>query len=268
MGVHDGHRKRLKTQFLIHGEDFHDHQLLELLLCYAIPQGDVNGLAHALLDQFGSLAGVFDALPPSLTRVDGVGEHTAVLLKLIPKLAGRYSTIRSSPGDILASSRAARDYLLPYFQTGPRNEMVYLVCMDAKYKVLGCHKLGEGTVNAADITPRRVVELAKQVKPSPRGELEITDLNRLYLERGDLRVQVLGRGFAWLDTGTMDSLMEASNFIYTVQNRQGLVISAPEEIAYHEQWITKEELIRSAGLYGKSPYGEHLRRVAADKLVF
>ena len=160
MGVHDGHRKRLKTQFLIHGEDFHDHQLLELLLCYAIPQGDVNGLAHALLDQFGSLAGVFDALPPSLTRVDGVGEHTAVLLKLIPKLAGRYSTIRSSPGDILASSRAARDYLLPYFQTGPRNEMVYLVCMDAKYKVLGCHKLGEGTVNAADITPRRVVQLA------------------------------------------------------------------------------------------------------------
>ena len=160
MGVHDGHRKRLKTQFLIHGEDFHDHQLLELLLCYAIPQGDVNGLAHALLDQFGSLAGVFDALPPSLTRVDGVGEHTAVLLKLIPKLAGRYSPIRSSPGDILASSRAARDYLLPYFQTGPRNEMVYLVCMDAKYKVLGCHKLGEGTVNAADITPRRVVELA------------------------------------------------------------------------------------------------------------
>ena len=160
MGVHDGHRKRLKTQFLIHGEDFHDHQLLELLLCYAIPQGDVNGLAHALLDQFGSLAGVFDALPPSLTRVDGVGEHTAVLLKLIPKLAGRYSTIRSSPGDILASSRAARDYLLPYFQTGPRNEMVYLVCMDAKYKVLGCHKLGEGTVNAADIAPRRVVELA------------------------------------------------------------------------------------------------------------
>ncbi len=101
------------------------------------------------------LVGAMDAVAQA-----GVGEHTAVLLKLIPKLAGRYSTIRSSPGDILASSRAARDYLLPYFQTGPRNEMVYLVCMDAKYKVLGCHKLGEGTVNAADITPRRVVELA------------------------------------------------------------------------------------------------------------
>lgn len=160
MGLHDGHRKRLKAQFLSHGEDFHDHQLLELLLCYAIPQGDVNELSHALLERFGSLAGVMDALPESLQQVPGVGEHTAVLLKLIPKLAGRYSTIRSSPGDILASSRAARDYLLPYFQTGPRNEMVYLVCMDAKYKVLGCHKLGEGTVNAADITPRRVVELA------------------------------------------------------------------------------------------------------------
>lgn len=160
MGLHDGHRKRLKAQFLSHGEDFHDHQLLELLLCYAIPQGDVNELSHALLERFGSLAGVMDALPESLRQVPGVGEHTAVLLKLIPKLAGRYSTIRSSPGDILASSRAARDYLLPYFQTGPRNEMVYLVCMDAKYKVLGCHKLGEGTVNAADITPRRVVELA------------------------------------------------------------------------------------------------------------
>jgi DNA repair protein RadC len=129
MGVHDGHRKRLKTQFLIHGEDFHDHQLLELLLCYAIPQGDVNGLAHALLDQFGSLAGVFDALPASLTRVDGVGEHTAVLLKLIPKLAGRYSTIRSSPGDILASSGrpGLPAALLP---DGSPNEMVYLVCMD------------------------------------------------------------------------------------------------------------------------------------------
>lgn len=161
MPGHSGHRQRVKTEFLARGvEGWSDHRILELLLFYAIPQGDVNELSHALLERFGSLAGVMDALPESLQQVPGVGEHTAVLLKLIPKLAGRYSTIRSSPGDILASSRAARDYLLPYFQTGPRNEMVYLVCMDAKYKVLGCHKLGEGTVNAADITPRRVVELA------------------------------------------------------------------------------------------------------------
>lgn len=114
----------------------------------------------------------------------------------------------------------------------------------------------------------RVVEMAKKVKPSKRGELEITDLNRLYLEEDKLKVQLLGRGFAWLDTGTMDSLMEASSFVQTVQSRQGLVISAPEEIAYYEKWITKEQLMESADLYGKSPYGEHLRRVAEDRIVF
>ena len=112
----------------------------------------------------------------------------------------------------------------------------------------------------------RVSKLAEQVKPSPRGELEITDLNRLYLQAGDLKVQILGRGFAWLDTGTMDSLMEAATFVQNVQNRTGLVISAPEEIAYYEGWITREKLLESATLYGKSPYGEHLRHVAEENL--
>lgn len=115
---------------------------------------------------------------------------------------------------------------------------------------------------------KNVVKMAKQVKPSARGELEITDLNRLYLENNSLKVQILGRGFAWLDTGTMDSLMEASVFVQTVQNRQGVVISAPEEIAYHEKWITKSDLLESAKLYGKSPYGDHLLKVAEDKLIF
>lgn len=115
---------------------------------------------------------------------------------------------------------------------------------------------------------KRVVEMAKKVRPSKRGELEITDLNQLYLDEGDLKVQILGRGFAWLDTGTMESLMEASTFVQTVQKRQGLVVSAPEEIAYHANWITKEQLIKIAESYGKSPYGEHLYRVAKDKLVF
>ncbi len=113
-----------------------------------------------------------------------------------------------------------------------------------------------------------VVGLAHKVKPSARGELEITDLNRMYLEQKRLRVQLLGRGFAWMDTGTMDSLMEASTFVQVVQNRQGVVISAPEEIAYHEKWITKEELLESAEAYGKSPYGAHLKRVADGKLLF
>ncbi len=114
----------------------------------------------------------------------------------------------------------------------------------------------------------RVVKMAKQVKPSARGELEITDLNRLYLNEGKLKVQLLGRGFAWLDTGTMDSLMEASVFVQTVQNRQGVVISAPEEIAYMEGLISKEQLLESAKMYGKSPYGEHLMIVAEGKFVY
>lgn len=114
----------------------------------------------------------------------------------------------------------------------------------------------------------RVVKMAKQVKPSARGELEITDLNRLYLNEGKLKVQLLGRGFAWLDTGTMDSLMEASIFVQTVQNRQGVVISAPEEIAYMEGLITKEQLLESAELCGKSSYGEHLKIVAEGKFVY
>lgn len=109
---------------------------------------------------------------------------------------------------------------------------------------------------------KRVVEFAKKVKPSKRGELEITDLNRIYLEQGDLDVKLLGRGFAWLDTGTMDSLQEASNFVQTIEHRQGIKISALEEIGYLKGWITKEELLVSADKYGKSPYGEHLKKVA------
>jgi len=114
----------------------------------------------------------------------------------------------------------------------------------------------------------RVVEMAKNVKPSARGELEITDLNRMYLDDGSLAVQILGRGFAWMDTGTMDSLMDAASFVQTVQNRQSVVISAPEEIAYHAKWIDKEQLLAAAEQYGKSPYGEHLRTVAEDKIVY
>lgn len=116
--------------------------------------------------------------------------------------------------------------------------------------------------------PKGVSAMAKQVQPSPRGELEITDLNRLYLDEHNLRAQILGRGFAWLDTGTMDSLMEASVFIQTVQNRQGVVISSPEEIAFYEKWITKEQLLHTAKMYGKSPYGVHLRNVADGKFMF
>ena len=113
--------------------------------------------------------------------------------------------------------------------------------------------------------PKGVSQMAKQVKPSARGELEITTLNDMYLQQEVLDVKLLGRGFAWLDTGTMESLLEAAEFVHMVEKRQGVKISAPEEIAYRFGWITTKELLESAELYGKSPYGEHLRRVAEDK---
>lgn len=114
----------------------------------------------------------------------------------------------------------------------------------------------------------RVCDFAKQVKPSARGELEITDLNRMYLEDGTLNVVTLGRGYAWLDTGTMDSLSEASEFVRVIENRQGIQIAALEEIAYINDWITKEKLLEAAETYGKSNYGAHLRKVAEGKILY
>ena len=115
--------------------------------------------------------------------------------------------------------------------------------------------------------PAGVSQLAKQVKPSKRGELEITTLNDLYLQRGILDAKIFGRGFAWLDTGTMESLLEAAEFVHMVEKRQGMKISAPEEIAFRFGWISTQELLESADLYGKSPYGHHLRQVAEEKFV-
>ena len=113
----------------------------------------------------------------------------------------------------------------------------------------------------------RVVEMAKRVKPSARGELEITDLNQMYLEDGSLHVCTLGRGYAWLDTGTMESLYEAGEFVRSVERSQSLPISVPEEIAFEQEWITKEALIDAAHAYGKSNYGKHLQQVADEKLI-
>lgn len=113
----------------------------------------------------------------------------------------------------------------------------------------------------------RCVKYAKNQKPSARGELEITDLNRVYLENGELDVKLLGRGYAWLDTGTMDSLIDAGDFVRTIQNQQGIRISAPEEIAYRKGWIGKDILIESAEKYGKSDYGKYLKLVATDDML-
>ncbi len=115
--------------------------------------------------------------------------------------------------------------------------------------------------------PAGVSAKAKEVKPSARGELEITTLNEMYLQEDLLDVQLLGRGYAWLDTGTMDSLVEAAEFVQMIEKRQGVKISAPEEIAFRHGWISKEKLLESAARYGKSPYGQHLKNVADGKLV-
>ena len=115
---------------------------------------------------------------------------------------------------------------------------------------------------------KRVAKMAKEVKPSARGELEITTLNDMYLQQGDLNVQLLGRGFAWLDTGTMDSLVDAADFVRMIEKRQGIKISAPEEIAFKYGWISREKLLESADRYGKSPYGQHLKNVADGKLRY
>ena len=116
--------------------------------------------------------------------------------------------------------------------------------------------------------PKGVSAMAHGVRPSARGELEITTLNSMYLAQRAIDVQLLGRGFAWLDTGTMDSLVDAADFVRMVEKRQGVKISAPEEIAYRNQWISRDKLLESAQRYGKSPYGQHLRAVAEGKVVY
>lgn len=117
------------------------------------------------------------------------------------------------------------------------------------------------------IYPPGVSSMAKKVRPSARGELEITTLNEMYLKQDRLKVELLGRGFAWLDTGTVDSLVDAADFVRMIEKRQGVKISAPEEIAFRFKWISKEQLMQSAEKYGKSPYGKHLKAVAEGKFI-
>jgi glucose-1-phosphate thymidylyltransferase len=110
----------------------------------------------------------------------------------------------------------------------------------------------------------QVVEIAKRIKPSPRGELEITDINNEYIKRGNLNVSLLGRGFAWLDTGTHDSLMEAGHFVQTIEHRQGLKVACLEEIAYHNGWMTKEQVNKSAKAFHKTSYGQYLAKLVKE----
>ena len=178
---------------------------------------------------------------------------------------------RKSLRAAIENARNGRATIFGYYVRDP--ERFGVVEFDRDYRILSIEEKPQCPKSNYCVTglyfyDGRAPELARRLKPSKRGELEITDLNRLYLEEDRLQVQVLGRGFAWMDTGTVDSLMRASVFVEAVQNRQGVVISAPEEIAYQAKWISREELLEAAALYGKSPYGEHLRRVAEGRFSY
>lgn len=158
--IHKGHRQRTKKEFLARGlTGLPDHKVLELVLFYSIPQGDVNGLAHRLVDQFGSVSGVFHATYEQLVAVDGIGDNTAVLLQLIPAVSAYYLAQSASADGQIVSTWQFFDLLRPHF-FGQRGELAYLVCMDGKNKVLGIKKLGEGVANAVQITARKVMEAA------------------------------------------------------------------------------------------------------------
>lgn len=171
--------------------------------------------------------------------------------------------------DAVQNAQKGRATIFGYYVNDP--ERFGIVEFDENGKVISVEEKPENPKSNYCITglyfyDNRVVDFAKKVKPSKRGELEITTLNELYLKDETLDVRLMGRGFAWFDTGTMDSLLEASNFVQTLEKRQSMMISAPEEIAYLYHWIDKEQLLISAARYGKSPYGEHLVRVAEGKL--
>lgn len=158
--AHDGHRERLKARFAAEGIDHFDpHVILEMILFYALPRRDTNELAHRLLDTFGgSLASVLDAPLEELQKVKGIGENAAILLKLFPEVCRRYLMDLSDAGRIVKDSEDAAKYLLPYFM-GRTNEIVALMCIDGKGKVLFCGQVFEGSVNAASVSVRRIVEI-------------------------------------------------------------------------------------------------------------
>ena len=157
---HTGHRERMKAEFLARGlEGWPDHRVLELLLFYTIPQGDVNDLAHELVERFGSLAGVLDASVEELKKVKGVGDHTAVFLRMLPAVLGRCQGARTRLSAIINSPEEAYAWLEPYF-FGARNEMVYVLCMDGKRQVLGVRKVAEGSIEMAEVNTRRIAEEA------------------------------------------------------------------------------------------------------------
>jgi DNA repair protein RadC len=160
METNEGHRQRLRDKFTNNGLDsFHDHEILELLLFYAIPRRNTNGIAHELIKTFGSLSDVLDAPVEKLKAVDGIGDNAATLLKLMPQIARRYSMSKGSFDNILDTTQRSGDYILPFFLS-QRDEVVLLVCLDSKNKVLNAQIIHRGSVNSTDISLRKILETA------------------------------------------------------------------------------------------------------------
>ena len=181
------------------------------------------------------------------------------------------SGFRARLKQAVADAQQGRASIFGYYVNDP--ERFGIVEFDENGKVISVeekpqHPKSNYCITGLYFYDNRVVDMAKRVKPSARGELEITDLNRFYLEDGTLNVQLLSRGYAWLDTGTMDSLVDAADFVRTIETRQGSQIAALEEIAFNEGWIDRETLLQSAQRYGKSPYGQHLMHVAEGKIRY
>ncbi len=196
MASHTGHRQRMKAEFLARGiEGWPDHRVLELLLFYSIPQGDVNGLAHDLIEQFGSLSGVLDASVEELRKVKGVGEHTAVLLRMLPALLGRYQASRTRLNDIVNSADDAYPWLEPYF-FGARNEMVYVLCLDGKRQVLGVRKVAEGSIQIAEMNARRIAEEAMGLLAA-----------RIYVAHNHVSNLAIPSQADWLTTDTLRAIL-------------------------------------------------------------
>ncbi len=226
--------------------------------------------------QFGiSLSYKVQPSPDGLAQAFILGEHflgreagAMILGDNIFYGSGFRTMLKSAVSNAVNSGRAT---VFGYYVTDP--ERFGVVEFDNNGKALSIEEKPENPKSNYAVTgiyfyPGDVSVRAKQVIPSSRGELEITSLNEMYLRDGLLDVQILGRGFAWLDTGTMKSLLEASSFVEMIQSRQGITISAPEEIAFINGFIDTEMLLKAAIVYGKSPYGEHLKAVAEGKVRY
>lgn len=193
---HAGHRERMKAEFLARGlEGWPDHRVLELLLFYTIPQGDVNDLAHELVERFGSLAGVLDASVEELKKVKGVGDHTAVFLRMLPAVLGRYQGARTRLSAIINSPEEAYAWLEPYF-FGARNEMVYVLCLDGKRQVLGVRKVAEGSIELAEVNTRRIAEEAIGLRAA-----------QIYVAHNHVSNLAIPSQADWLTTDTLRSAL-------------------------------------------------------------